>query len=278
MGGGTGLRTVSDQMRRRVAVPDRPTRIISLVPSQTELLHDLGLGERVVGITKFCIHPQGWFHGKTRVGGPKKVDLEKVRALCPDLIIGNKEEQTKADVELLAREFPTWMSDIHDLDGALEMIGQVGMLCNAEAQAQELNARIASGFETLIPLARPVRTAYLIWRNPYMAVGGGTFINAVLQRCGLVNVFAHAADRYPVVSAAEGAPHGFVPAPELVLLSSEPYPFKEVHAAEVRALLPRAKVLLVDGEPFTWYGSRLLHSPGYFMRLLQGLRGRAART
>ncbi|HMN06587.1 MAG TPA: helical backbone metal receptor [Flavobacteriales bacterium] len=254
-------------MHRTVPVPAHPQRIISLVPSQTELLHDLGLGERVVGITKFCIHPEGWFRSKPRVGGTKKVDLEKVRVLKPDLIIGNKEENERADIEALEKEFPVWMSDVDDLDSALEMIRRIGTLTGTMPRAEEIASDIADAFAGLQPLPRPVCTAYLIWRKPYMAVGSGTFIHDMLERCGLINVFADK-DRYPVLSDPPG---GFPSTTELVLLSSEPFPFKEVHAEELRLLLPGARCLCVDGEPFSWYGSRLLRSASYFAALLARL-------
>ncbi|MFN3876421.1 MAG: helical backbone metal receptor [Flavobacteriales bacterium] len=145
------MRCVDDQMGRSVHVPEHPRRIISLVPSQTELLHHLGLDERVAGITKFCVHPAHWFLAKPRVGGTKKVDAEKVRTLQPDLIIGNKEENSRADIEVLEQEFPVWMSDVRDLDGALEMIGRVGELTGAIGQAHGLIEGIAKGFMGLQP-------------------------------------------------------------------------------------------------------------------------------
>lgn len=260
------MRTLNDQMHRTIQVPDRPERIISLVPSQTELLHDLGLGDRVVGITKFCIHPETWFRSKARVGGTKQVDLDKVRALKPDLIIGNKEENSREDIEALEQEFPVWMSDVRDLEGALDMIRCVGALTGTAGTAESLAVRIAAGFEALKPLPQRRSVAYLIWREPWMAAGGDTFIQDMLQCIGLDNVFEGSQDRYPAVSPAELAAAD----PDVVLLSSEPYPFKEKHIAELNMLLPGCPVLLVDGEAFSWYGSRLLRSPAYFSGLPLG--------
>ncbi len=257
------MRSATDQLHRTIEVPDRPLRIISLVPSQTELLYDLGLGERVVGITKFCIHPEAWFKSKHRVGGTKKVDLDKVRALKPDLIIGNKEENERKDIEALAREFPVWMSDIRDLESALDMIGQVGGLTGTEERAQDLAARIASGFSNLGVREEPRTVAYFIWREPYMVAGHGTFINDMLKRMGLVNVFDEGDARYPTITEQELAEAD----PEVILLSSEPYPFKEKHILELNMICPGTPVHVVDGELFSWYGSRLLRSPEYFSGL-----------
>ena len=252
--------SVTDQMHRTVQVPTHPQRIISLVPSQTELLYDLGLGERVVGITKFCVHPETWFSSKHRVGGTKKVDLEKVRALKPDLIIGNKEENERKDIEVLAAEFPVWMSDVRDLDGALDMILRVGELTGTQQNAQDLIHGIEGAFAALPTHDEPRTAAYFIWRDPFMVAGHGTFVNDMLKRCGLTNVFDEDDARYPQISAQELEEAG----PEVILLSSEPYPFKEKYIAEFKEICPEARIELVDGEMFSWYGSRLLKAPAYF--------------
>lgn len=257
---------VTDQLHRTIQVPEHPQRIISLVPSQTELLYDLGLGDRVVGITKFCVHPETWFKTKPRVGGTKKVDLDKVRALKPDLIIGNKEENERKDIHLLEQEFPVWMSDVRDLEGALDMIRRVGELTGTAGKADPLAIRIAQGFEGLTPLAEERSVAYFIWREPYMVAGHGTFVNDMLGRCGLINVFDESDARYPEILPQQLAEAD----PDIILLSSEPYPFKEIHIQEINLICPGTPVKFVDGECFSWYGSRLLRSPAYFNGLLAG--------
>ncbi len=241
-------------------------RIISLVPSQTELLHSLGLVAETVGITKFCIHPEEWFRSKPRVGGTKTVDLAKVKALNPTLIIANKEENVKEQVEALAAEFPVWLTDVNDLIGALQMIADVGHLTGTTTAAGELQAQIQLAFATLQPAAG-IKTAYLIWRKPYMAAGGDTFIDGMLQHCGFENLLSHL-PRYPAVTTEMLRSLGC----ELLLLSSEPYPFKEPHINELQAQLPGTQIVLVDGELFSWYGSRLLHSPAYFTQLLKTIQ------
>jgi ABC-type Fe3+-hydroxamate transport system substrate-binding protein len=259
-------RSVTDQMHRTIQVPHHPQRIISLVPSQTELLFDLGLGERVAGITKFCIHPESWFKTKHRVGGTKKVDLAKVRALQPDLIIGNKEENSRSDIEALAQECPVWMSDISDLRGALEMIRCIGELTDTAGTANALVAAIEHAFAGLHPTTPPLSAAYLIWRDPLMVAAGGTFIDDMLHRAGFTNAFAHRNERYPEVTPAELAAAD----PDVILLSSEPYPFGEKHLTEFNLICPGTPVRVVDGELLSWYGSRLLHTPAYVAGLLKG--------
>ena len=256
----------TDQMGRTVQVPDHPQRIISLVPSQTELLYDLGLGERVVGITKFCVHPETWFKTKHRVGGTKKVDMDKVRALKPDLIIGNKEENERKDIEALEKEFPVWMSDVRSLHHAAHMILHVGAMTGSEKKAEQIVRDIAQAFEGLKPMEQPLTAAYLIWREPFMVAGHGTFINDMLMRCGLQNVFDEGDARYPEVTPQELAESD----PDIILLSSEPYPFKEKHIQELNMICPGTPVRIVDGEMFSWYGSRLLRSPAYFSGILKG--------
>lgn len=236
----------------RLATPAR--RIVSLVPSQTELLADLGLEEEVVGITKFCVHPEPWFRNKMRVGGTKNLHLDRIRELMPDLVLANKEENDRAQVEALAAEFPVWVSDIADIPGALEMIRQVGALTGKVNDAATLVAGILAKAEALKSNHRQARrAAYLIWRQPWMAAGGGTFINAMMELAGLENVLADR-ERYPVISLSELRAMGT----DLVLLSSEPYPFRETHIDELRQELPASAIRLVDGELFSWYGSRMI--------------------
>ena len=255
----------TDQLLRTIAISATPQRIVSTVPSQTELLHYLGLEKEVIGITKFCIHPSAWFRSKERIGGTKQLNIAKIKDLKPDLILANKEENQKNQIEELALQFPVWVSDVNDLSSACVMIKEVGSITGREKKAEELVQGIRSAFysENIIPNQR-LRTAYLIWKEPYMTVGGDTFIHDMLQRAGFANLFA-AASRYPEVRIEQLKEMGC----EVLLLSSEPYPFRQKHIEELQAQLPQTRILLVDGELFSWYGSRLLHSPAYFEQLQQ---------
>lgn len=273
----------TDQLGRTLELPATPKRIISLVPSQTELLYDLGLRDEVVGITKFCIHPSEWFHSKTRIGGTKKFDFEKIKALQPDLIIGNREENEKSQIEALIKEYNVWMSDIYTLKDALGMIASLGALLGKNKEATNIKLGIESAFyqfkearvknqdakqpgtQNSKPATDQLKTAYFIWRNPYMVAGHDTFINEMLQKCGFQNVFTDRNSRYPEITNEELIAAN----PQLVLLSSEPYPFREQHINEIKQVLPNAIIRIVDGELFSWYGSRLLKSPAYFKSLLE---------
>ncbi|GAB3646733.1 helical backbone metal receptor [Echinicola sediminis] len=249
----------TDQMDRQVEVASLPQRIISLVPSLTELLVDLGLGDRVVGVTKFCIHPKGFKEKKTIIGGTKQFRFDVIESLRPDLIIGNKEENYKEGIVALEKNFPVWMSDVFDLDDALDMILRIGMLTGKEHEAAELGEKIRRGFEISLP---PKGTAvYLIWQDPIITVGKHTFIDKMIHKAGFKNLVE--ARRYPQISLEDIAGLN----PEFILLSSEPFPFKEKHLKRYQEQFPNAVVRLVDGELFSWYGSRLIHTPDYLKRL-----------
>ncbi|WP_236017519.1 helical backbone metal receptor [Roseivirga sp. E12] len=239
-----------------------PQRIVSLVPSQTELLYDLGLADRVVGITKFCIHPKQWRSEKTIVGGTKQYHFDRIRGLAPDLIIGNKEENEQEGIKALAAEYPVWMSDISDLSEALDMIQKVGLLVGRSEPAIQMVHDIEERFSNLRLSSKSISALYLIWKDPFMAAGSSTFIDHMMTLVGFENCLSQS--RYPILSIEEIAELR----PEVLLLSSEPYPFKEKHVMELKENLPDTRVLLADGELFSWYGSRLLQSPLYFEKLL----------
>jgi ABC-type Fe3+-hydroxamate transport system substrate-binding protein len=267
---------ITDQLGRKLHLPGSPQRIVSVVPSQTELLFDLELNDVVVGITKFCVHPEKWFRSKTRVGGTKSLNLDTIHFLEPDLIIANKEENTKQQIEELAKVYPVWISDVSDLSTALQMIRSIGELTNKQEKAAGIVTRIQHAFDSLAIIVQRMNhrpgTAFLIWKDPYMTIGADTFIHAMLTTCGLRNIFEHLT-RYPQVTIEElqqvnpgGKPHC-----ELLLLSSEPFPFKQKHAQELQLQLPATKIMLVDGEMFSWYGSRLLYTAEYLTKLLDDI-------
>ncbi len=263
-----------DQMNRQVRVPKHPKRIISLVPSQTELLFDLGLDDEVVGVTKFCIHPKEKVKEKTKIGGTKQFHFDRIAALNPDLIIGNKEENEVSQIEALATKYPVWMSDIVTIQDALDMIRQVGQLIQREAEASHLIDTLESHFNKNINTKHPqslkgsiraesLTAAYFIWKKPYMVAAKNTFIDEMMQVAGFENVYAEMS-RYPTIDLEELK----ALQPQVILLSSEPYPFKTKHIVEFQTACPNAKVMIVDGEMFSWYGSRLLKSVEYFRRIM----------
>jgi ABC-type Fe3+-hydroxamate transport system substrate-binding protein len=244
-----------------------PKRIISLVPSQTELLHYLGLHEEIAGITKFCIRPAEWFRNKTKIGGTKNVNIKKIKALAPDLIIANKEENIQEQIEELANDFPVWVTDVTDLKSAYDMIKDIGALTHKDAEAKKLITDIKKEFARLSNKTDEIKTAYIIWRHPYMAAGADTFINSIMEEARLLNIF-NLKKRYPKITIEELQQSGC----KLVILSTEPYPFKEKHIAELEKELTGIKIILADGEMFSWYGSHMLYIPQYLLNLLNNIK------
>jgi ABC-type Fe3+-hydroxamate transport system substrate-binding protein len=287
----------TDQTGYEFELKEKRVNIVSLVPSQTELLFDLGLDQQVKGITKFCIHPSHWKNTKTIVGGTKKIRMEKIQSLHPDLIIANKEENTKEEIEYLRQHYPVYTSDINDLEEALKMISEVGILVDKKEAANSIIEEIRKSFEALKSWHHTVEVtqqekydskgdtyntklpdhklnvAYLIWRNPYMAAGSDTFIHSMIEACGWENALENF-PRYPEVQLNQNPEiHNSQNLPDLssadiILLSSEPYPFAQKHIDEIQSFLPGKLILLVDGEMFSWYGSRLLKSAAYFRELI----------
>ncbi|NNC83117.1 MAG: ABC transporter substrate-binding protein [Flavobacteriales bacterium] len=234
-------------------------RIISTVPSLTELLSYLGLDDAIIGITKFCIHPEHIYRSKERIGGTKTLNVDRIIELAPDLIIANKEENEKSQIEALQAHCDVVLTDISDLDTALDAILSIGLRTDTEQKAQDLCDQIRTRFDSLRPKSRK-EVLYLIWKDPYMSIGHDTFIHDMLDRCGFDSVTGHLT-RYPEVRSSEFDP-------EIILLSSEPFPFKEKHINEIKEAWPQAEVELVDGEYFSWYGSMMLGAVEYFESLL----------
>lgn len=254
-----------DQTGYTIQLKQSPRRIISLVPSQSELLWDLGLKNELIGITKFCIHPQEMFESVERVGGTKQLNLEKIRTLKPDLIIGNKEENDKTQIEELRKEFNVWMSDIYTIDDALKMIESIGELTGTSMNAKNISDQIQENFSNVKNTTHQnKKVVYLMWYNPIMAAASNTFIDSMIQSANMINCFGEK-ERYPVTSMDEIKSLN----PDFVLLSTEPFPFADKHIKEFESLVGNGKVKMVDGEMFSWYGSRLLKVPAYLNRLFE---------
>ena len=235
-------------------------KIISLVPSITETLFDFGLTtDEVIGRTKFCIHPSDLVKNVEVIGGTKNLNIEKIRSLKPDLIIANKEENEKLQVEELMKDFKVWVTDIETLEDNEDFISDLGTLLNKENLALDFNQKIASVF-TDIKVSASKKVAYLIWKNPFMTVGSDTFINEVLVRSGFENLFKDRT-RYPEISVED------LKDADLIFLSSEPFPFQQKHIDELQLELPNKKIVLVDGEAFSWFGTHLMKVGEYLQEL-----------
>ncbi|MGE8432115.1 ABC transporter substrate-binding protein [Chryseobacterium joostei] len=236
-------------------------KIVSLVPSITEALFDLGLTENeVVGRTKFCIHPQDNVKNVPVIGGTKNINIDKIKALQPDLILANKEENIKEQVEALMDDFKVTVTNVETIEDNYYLLKNLGKLLGKEDRAQLFNLKI---YDILLQakLETPVKAAYLIWKNPYMTIGGDTFINRILTEIGFENIFKERT-RYPEIKTED------LMDADLIMLSSEPFPFKEKHMEELQAVYPDKKIMIVDGEAFSWYGTHIAKCENYFKELL----------
>ncbi len=249
---------VQDFIKRTIHLNSTPTKIISLVPSQTELLVDLGLEKQLVGITKFCVHPKNLKKTKKIVGGTKQVHLDKTKALQPDIILCNKEENTAQMVKDLEQIAPVHVSDIKTLEDNYQLIRDYAKIF----QKQDIGLKMINDikrnhddFQKHRQGKPKLKVAYLIWRDPWMTVGGDTFIHHMLEVNNFENVFGQLM-RYPEIDINN------MPDIDLLLLSSEPYPFKNKHLEEIP--LPKEKIRFVNGEYFSWYGSRMIKAFDYF--------------
>ncbi|RTY95365.1 ABC transporter substrate-binding protein [Flavobacterium sp. GT3R68] len=259
------MKTLIDQLGTSHSFASAPKRIVSLVPSQTELLYDLGQEVKIVGLTKFCVHPVHLKSIKKIIGGTKKVHIDRIRELNPDLIIANKEENTLDMVMELRQICPVWVTNILTYEDNLQMISDFGQLLNCETEAQIWIDKIDfayRNFQNFIQEIPVKKAAYFIWANPYMVAGSDNFINEMLQLNHFQNIY-ESKSRYPEIELEKIGLEGNS---DLILLSSEPFPFKEEHALEI-GRYTHAKTVFVDGEMFSWYGSRILKAFEYFKLL-----------
>lgn len=241
-------------------------RIISLVPSQTELLVDLGLEKFIVGVTKFCVHPKHLKQQKQIIGGTKTCNFDKIASLNPTHILCNKEENTKEIVEKCSKIARVHTSEIISIEDSIELISIYGSFFNVNKEALQLSKKIDKKytlFKDFINTKNTLNVAYFIWKQPWMVAASNTYINSVLKINKFNNVFSNKT-RYPEIQLEILAKEIKT---DLILLSSEPYPFQEKHINEIKKFAKNTKIVLVDGEMFSWHGSRLLKAFDYFINL-----------
>jgi ABC-type Fe3+-hydroxamate transport system substrate-binding protein len=239
-----------------------PRRIVSLIPSITETLCALGLANALVGITVYCVAPREVVRGKTRIGGEKNPDLDAIRALQPDLVVANIEENVREHVETLRGwGIPVWVTYPRTVAEGLAMIRELGQVTGTGPRAEAILADLEPLYARVRAASarrRPVPVFYPIWREPWMTISADTYIHDLLSVCGAVNVFADRPTRYPTVTLAEVAARR----PEVIVLPDEPFRFRRSHLedfapyADVPAVRAR-RIHLVDGKPFSWHGPRV---------------------
>jgi ABC-type Fe3+-hydroxamate transport system substrate-binding protein len=251
-------------------------RIVSLVPSITELVCELGLADRLVGRTGFCVHPRDIVKRIPKVGGTKDVDLDQVRSLAPTHVILNMDENRKEDADALAKFVPHLVvtHPLAPVDN-LALYRLIGGVFGREGEAEALCSKFEEAHAALLAAGsfRPQRVLYLIWKKPWMTVSRDTYVSRTLGLVDWHTVPERSGDRYPQIDLDDALLAGV----EVALLSSEPFMFREKHVAELRgtAALQGKKLALIDGEMTSWYGSRAIRALGY-LRCFREALDRAA--
>ncbi|MCZ8541698.1 helical backbone metal receptor [Psychrobacillus sp. FSL K6-2365] len=253
---------LTDHLGRKVVLPESPKRIISICPAITETLFSLGLEKEIVGRTKYCIFPKGIVDQVQIVGGTKEINFEKVKEIQPDLIFAEKEENTEEIVLELEKIAPVFVLEVKSIQNAYRFITTLGEVTATTMTAKLLLTACQKSFQS-IKSRENGKATYVIWRKPYMVVGGTTYINDVLQVMGFENPFTNEESRYPTVTNEQLTNANL----DKLFLASEPFPFQQKHLAEFQAFLPNTEIILVDGEMF-WYGSRMLVAGEYLAELV----------
>jgi len=259
-------RTIIDQLNRKVEINEELKNIVSLVPSLTELLFFFGMEGKIKGITSFCSNPPEKVKFVKTVGGPITINYEIIDEISPDLIIAGKSENNKEQIEHLSSKYPVWVSDVKSLEDAFKMIEKIGVICNKSELAYNITQNLSVSFDLLSEKTN-IKVAYLVWEKPFIVAGNNTFVNDILKKTGFINVFKNL-EGYPKVTAKELNNCNA----DFVLLPSEPYPFENHHIDSYKSIIPGAKILLVDGQLFSWYGNRLLVSVNYFKNIKRLMR------
>ncbi|MCZ2256878.1 ABC transporter substrate-binding protein [Sporosarcina sp. G11-34] len=252
------MKTVTDHIGRTITYNFPPKRIISLCPGITETLYALKLDSEIIGRTKYCIYPKDKVKNAQVIGGTKEINIAIIRELNPDLIIVEKEENTKDIVEILEKYYPVYVAEVQSIPDAYRMITSIGDLTNRYIEASRLVAKIQTEFLTL-PKLNKKRAAYVIWNEPYMVAGKDTYIQSILDEMGFINPFTSMKSRYPIVTVEDFQDAKL----DYVLLATEPYPFEEKHKEVFLKMMPNATPIIVDGEMF-WYGARMIKAAHYF--------------
>lgn len=255
---------VNDFLGNEINVTDNPEKIISLVPSITELLFDLELDGKIVGVTNYCVHPLSKTKEVVKIGSPKQIDVETIKEIQPDLIFASKEENSKADITYFLGNGNIFVSDVKSFEESLSMIYEIGQLTGKDKEAQKKIKKIHSKLKGFPVLSKPKKIAYLIWEEPFMTINNDTYIHSILELCGFENVFAEQKARYPEITENDLMNSDA----EYIFLSTEPYPFTKKHAKRFNKNFNRKKSLVVDGEIFSWYGTRILKLPKYMEKLM----------
>ena len=253
---------LTDDIKRTVNFLSPPATIVSLCPSVTETLCDLGLSEKIIGITDYCIHPKDIVKNINKVGGTKTVSITKVKTLKPEIIFAVKEENSKKTIKILSEIFPCYVFDINSFSDALKMINTLGEIFSKTKNATSLSENIVKAFSKIQVTKQHVDYLYFVWKNPWMVAGNNTYIESLLSKFYLKNIINKS--KYPKIELKNISSD-----PQIIFLPSEPYKFSKTDKMELQKVFPKSKILLVNGEMFSWYGSRMVKAAVYIEKLLK---------
>lgn len=258
---------ITDVLGNQFSLEKKYERIISLVPSTTETLYDLGLEDQIVGVTRFCVHPKSARKNKILIGGTKQIELDRVKACQADLVLGNQEENSPEMYQQLQEQgIPCCFFFPKTVEEAIFDIEKLGRLFHKQREYLDWFEKLESARNRCEQ--KKFRFVYLIWRKPWMSLNGDCFISSMLSEIGGINVFADHPDRYFSCSLEDIQERN----PDLILLSSEPFPFQEKHKQElIESGFSEKQLQLIDGEMCSWHGTRMLKAFSYFEHWLEGI-------
>lgn len=260
------MQIVKDCLGNEMSLPKNITKIVSLVPSISELIYDLNVESKLVGVTKFCVHPKYFQIEKTVVGGVQEFDIEKIKALKPDVVFASKDENFEEEILELQKYVPVYVTDVKSVDEAKQMIEDFGVLLNCRNDASKILMKIEMQLQDLEKVTGDLlfrSAAYFVWNEPWVAAGKDTFVDSMLKLIKVNNVFSNLKERYPMVTGA----NIHIANPDMIMLPSEPFYFQDQQAMEISAHTHDAATFFVDGQMFSWYGSRLVKSLDYLKLL-----------
>jgi len=249
---------IKDHLNRTLTFSPVPKRIVSLVPSVTETIADMRLASCLVAVTRFCKYPSDVVIPLPKIGGPKKIEIQKIVDLKPDLVVAVKEENDKEQILNLLEQVPVFVFDINTIEDSLDMLDLLGTIFNKREVSTSWINNIQEKVAHYKPGRLAPKTLYMIWKKPWMVAGKSTFIGSMMQLAGFDNVIS---GRYPEIDEKE------MSRAEIILLATEPYPFKASDKAELQAKYPDKEIVIIDGEMFTWYGTHMLQAIDYFEHL-----------
>ncbi|MBI9038391.1 MAG: ABC transporter substrate-binding protein [Bacteroidales bacterium] len=258
-----------DGLGRTICLDKIPKRIVSLCPSITETLCELGLADKIIACTDYCVHPIDVVKNFNKIGGPKNFSEEKILNLKPDIIFAVKEENETCKINRISKKVPTYVFDINSIQEGIEMIKTLGNIFEIQNISDCFIEKMQEGYKNLTKVNSNIKCLYLVWKQPYIAVGGDSFIDSVLYQINIKNCLRNSKKKYPKIKL-KLLENQF----DLLILPSEPYSFSENDIDGFEKIFPEKEIIKVDGEMFSWYGTHQLKAISYLQKLVINLNSK----